>query len=60
VTDDEHGEHVFVRAVQVLGDARPAWAFHCGLHDEYGTVRLDYSAAVSDGQGHVYGEGDDR
>ena len=31
--EDEHGEHVFVRAVEVVDDDRPAWAFHCGHHD---------------------------
>lgn len=48
-----HGDHVFVAAVEVLGDQRPLWALQCRWCDVYGPIRFDYGDAVADGQSHA-------
>lgn len=50
---NDHGDHVFIAAVKVLGDQRPLWAFQCRSCDAYGVIRFEYRAAVNDGHSHV-------
>lgn len=50
---NDHGDHVFVAAVEVLGDERPLWAFQCRRCDVYGSIRALYGDAVADGHSHV-------